>query len=153
MPVNHVIPCLRLLNPSSGSLVLGESIIFLIVEQFLDLIVFALDIATSVWLMVGLRILVICDECSFDPGMKTNLASASACELYSSSPDLKVISGSRSHLDLFSTIAYTYALRAKELSPPEVGPPMITSICFSLGLFRQGEESLVCRPSGSGHWS
>ncbi|RRT66155.1 hypothetical protein B296_00031763 [Ensete ventricosum] len=55
---------------------------------------------------------------------------------------------SRSERDF--RVVVVYALRAKELLPPEVGSPIITSICFSMGPFGQGKESfeksaLKCR--------
>ncbi|RZS02089.1 hypothetical protein BHM03_00032065 [Ensete ventricosum] len=50
----------------------------------------------------------------------TEITKASSWSRYSFSPDLKVISGSGSYLDLFSITARTYALCAEEMSPLEV---------------------------------
>ncbi|RRT72919.1 hypothetical protein B296_00010405 [Ensete ventricosum] len=71
------------------------------------------------------------------------ITKASSWSGYSSSPDLKVILGSRSRLGLFFTATQAHAFHAEELSPMEVGPPTITSIYFSIGLFGRGEESLA----------
>ncbi|RWW58951.1 hypothetical protein BHE74_00034157 [Ensete ventricosum] len=81
--------------------------------------------------------------------IRVEITRASSWSGYSSSPDMEVISGSQSCLDLFSTAIRAYALHAEVLSPPEAGPLTMTSICFSMGPFWRGEESLGCRPSGA----
>ncbi|RWW60304.1 hypothetical protein BHE74_00032714 [Ensete ventricosum] len=45
------------------------------------------------------------------------------------------------------------ALRVEELSPPEAGPPKMTSICFLTGPLGQGDEFRGGRLSGSEDWS
>ncbi|RWW09570.1 hypothetical protein GW17_00026931 [Ensete ventricosum] len=43
-------------------------------------------------------------------------------------------------------------LRAEKRSPSEAGPPIITSICFSMGPFGRGHDTPRCRvrtPDGS----
>ncbi|RZS09804.1 hypothetical protein BHM03_00040923 [Ensete ventricosum] len=71
--------------------------------------------------------------------IRIKITKALSWSVYSSAPDLKMILGSLSRLGLFSTTTHVYVLRAEELSPPEAGPPTITSICFSMGPFGWGE--------------
>ncbi|RWW48792.1 hypothetical protein BHE74_00045104 [Ensete ventricosum] len=68
---------------------------------------------------------------------------------YSFPPDLKVISGSGSYLDLFSITARTYALCAEEMSPPEAGLIIFaldTAICSSR---TKGDPLVELSPSSS----
>ncbi|RWW20521.1 hypothetical protein GW17_00015369, partial [Ensete ventricosum] len=67
--------------------------------------------------------------------IRAEITKASLSSGYSLFPDLKVISGSQLCLSPFSIVACAYALRAEELLPLEAGPPLITSICFSIGPF------------------